>query len=191
MAVLFLPFTCVALLVALPNPMFRGSFTIENRSTERLHVTPVGKAYGRRYVLTKQFSRFPYLYLFQRSEFGLAPGESLFFMCDIDEDMTFSEIVVRNRQGEYRQLTVSESPNVLAVYSSANKDLAGPTYALESFSALSPVDPAALAATQRADGAYWTAWAAFLLGLTPAVLFALWVCLLLARRRAAGQPDRP
>jgi hypothetical protein len=185
LAVLALPLGCLALGVLLPNPMFSGRFTVENRSTGTLYITPVGEAYGERYVLAKQFSRFPYLSLFQRSEFRLEAGASLHFACDVDEDTLFSEIVVRNPRGAYRQLAVGESTSTLVLYPSASGDTAGPTYALESFAALSSVEPAALAVAQRAGGAYWTAWGACLLGLTPVALFVTWIRLLLARRRAA------
>ena len=180
LTLLSLPLCCLALMTVVPNPLFRGAFTIANQSSETLHVTPIGEAYGERHVLVENFSRFPYLPLLQPADIRVDPGESVRITCDIDEDSRFSEIVVRNSHGEYRQLTIDQPTINLAAYPSYDGHSAELTYVIESFTALSPVVPAALAVAQKAGGINLGAWGAVLLGLVPVGLFLAWL-------RAAGK----
>lgn len=174
-----LPVSCLATWVLVPNPLFRGTLTIVNSSTERLYVTPVGSAYGRRHVLVDGYARFPYLPLFRRADLRLDPGRSLRIVCEIDEDLRFTEIVVRNRQGEYRQWTVDQPSSVLAPYPGNDA-----RYVLPAFGDLLPVRPEALAVVRQARGIPWRTWGALLLVLAPLAFLVLLVKDLRARRSA-------
>lgn len=179
-----LPVSALALLALMPNPLFRGTLTIANPTAERLYVTPVGSAYGRRHVMVDGYARFPYLPLLRRADLRLDPGESLRVVCEIDEDLRLTEIVVRNRQGEYRQWVIDQ-PSV--VLSASPGDSA--RYVLPAFGDLSPVQPEALAVVRQARGIPWGAWGALLLVLAPPVLLGLLVKDLRARaatRRVPG-----
>ena len=146
-----LPLCCLPTLAAAPNPLFRGEYTIANDSGETLYVTPVGSAHGRRWILAKIWSRFPYVPLLKQADIRLEPGESIHIVCTIDKDDAFSEIAVRNLRGKYRQLGVGQPTLKLMPQVGASRG-AGPTYTISRFTALDVVSPDVLRLHARRGG---------------------------------------
>jgi len=144
-----LPLCCLPTLAGAPNPLFRGEYTIANDSGEILYVTPVGYAHGRRWILAKTWSRFPYVPLPKQADIRLKPGESIHIVCTIDEDDAFSEIIVRNSRGEYRQLQVGQ-PTLRLMPQVGASGGAGPTYTISRFTTLDAVSPDVLKIARQA-----------------------------------------
>ncbi len=88
---------------------FYSDFTIENKTTGHITVTPVGTVghEGHKALLpVKALFIFP---AFQSGDFRLAPGESARIWYDMD-DINFSEIVIDDGAGKHYQLVTDPSP---------------------------------------------------------------------------------
>lgn len=106
-----LPVSALAILLLLSifSPMwFITEFTIENRTSERILVTPVCKVgeEGRRALHPIYLLRMPSVPSIRNGEFALAPGTSRRVYSDW-HDTDFSEIVVRGTDGVDRELIVN------------------------------------------------------------------------------------
>jgi hypothetical protein len=135
-AILSLPLCLVSLLVALmtfvPLPMWRGEFTVVNASEQTLYVTPIARWRGQeRHVMDQYVPILPNAPALGQADLRLGPGQSRHVVCIADEDVTLSEIAVRNPAGEYRQLPVMEQPTLLM-----GEFFKAPTYTIDSFDAL-------------------------------------------------------
>jgi hypothetical protein len=185
LALLSLPLCCLAALAVVPSPLFLGELRIVNGSAEALRVTPIGEAYGQKHPLARSYSRFPYLSVLRQGDIRLAPGQSVRVWCEVDEDLTFSEIAVRNAAGEYRQWAIRVPSSALMPASNAAGEQ-GRTFVIESFADLTPILPAALQVAKRARFPAWTSWGAILAGIIPVALLALGLWL---ARGARSTPD--
>lgn len=169
------PLCCFSTMSLVPNLLFRGDFEIVNRTRETLYVTPLGEAYGRRFALIGLFSRFPYLGLFRRADIRLKPGASIHVVCEIDEDLIFSEIVVRNEAGEYRQKSIDDPSLKLISRGDLDSETTGPIYAIESFSALPLTSPKVQEAVEKARRFDAGRWLTLSMGLVPLILLIVWL----------------
>jgi hypothetical protein len=170
-----LPLCCLSTMALVPNFLFRGEFDIVNETGETLYVTPLGRAYGERIVLLELFSTFPYLGLFKRADIRVKPGEAIHVVCEIDEDLIFSEIVVRNEAGEVRQLEIDDPTIRLIPRAGEGAKGTGPAYAIETFAGLRPPSPAAMEAVEKARQFDAAGWLELSLGLVPLGLLAVWL----------------
>jgi hypothetical protein len=95
------------------NPMqltFVTGFRVENRTSRPLWITPVGTLHaGGKHVLPQFAAGFPAIPAFRTKNLRIEPGGSTWISYDWD-DINFSEVVVRNAEGEYRQLVVDPDP---------------------------------------------------------------------------------
>ena len=103
--------SALLLVGTLASLAFMVEFSIENKTSETLLVTPIGTVgkEGRRHLLPVSMAcsiNFPAR---QSSRFRLVPGESVLISYDMD-DINFSEIVVENQQSEARHLVVDPTP---------------------------------------------------------------------------------
>jgi hypothetical protein len=108
------PLLAVSMLVFLGlsfGGAFVAEFTVENRTGQRIAVTPIGTVgkKGDRQPLPVYMWPFPPIWSSQRGGFEILPGESIDIMYDWD-DINFSEIVVRDHAGERGQLVVDANP---------------------------------------------------------------------------------
>jgi hypothetical protein len=187
-ACLTLPLCCFPVCAIFPSyPMFWGRFTVANESDETLYVTPIGVRTGQQRVLLELSSRFPYAPLFKRADVRLGPGESVqIYGRSFDEPpWALASIVVRNKGREYRQLIIDEPTSILRLDS-------GPTYVVESFSALARATPDAAGVAKKAGRLHLAAWGMIAAGFVPVGLF--WVLLRLSRelreeRRSESAPS--
>lgn len=106
---LFMAFTCV-------NPMgiaFLTEFTIANESPDELWVTPIGAVNreGLRSPLPYSLSRNLVVFSARFRDFHIAAGSHRQFIYDWD-DIQFSEILVRNKNGDVRVLPTGLEPTV-------------------------------------------------------------------------------
>jgi hypothetical protein len=113
LCLLTLPLTLIVLVIIF-NPfgvVFIASFSIHNESGEAVYVTPIG-AYGTnalRAVLPQYAVGFAAFPAFRSSNFRLRSGGSVRVHYDWD-DINFSEIVVRDRAGQVKQLVIDPVP---------------------------------------------------------------------------------
>jgi hypothetical protein len=108
------PFLAVSLLTFFGLGLgfaFIEEFTVENRTSDVIVVTPVGTVgkQGHRHSLPVYMWAFPPIWSAQRGGFEIPPGESIEILYDMD-DINFSEIVVHDRAGEIGQLVVNSDP---------------------------------------------------------------------------------
>jgi hypothetical protein len=187
-ALLSLSLCCcpIGLLINNVNPVhygFLAEFQVVNESGETVYITPIGavRTVERpRHVLVRASPRLPGTPALRQGDIRLDPGESLRIIYDRD-DVAASEIAVRNAQGEYRQLVISDRQKSLIL------DEETPEYTIGSFKRLAKIAPEVLAVAKQADSAnrriwFWMAlW--IIAGFIPIALFLVWFGLALRARR--------
>ena len=104
----------VAILIGPLNPMqaaFITEFTIENRSGETVHITPVGTVgmEGHKGLLPQFVSAFPAIPAKKESNLIVADRQSIRILYDWD-DINFSEIAIRDEAGKWYQLVTDPEP---------------------------------------------------------------------------------
>jgi hypothetical protein len=141
----------LALSLMLPAGLAFGSafvveFVIHNSADRPVEVTPVGTAgqQGKRRALPVMIWRFPAFPATQRGGFRLAPGESVSILYDWD-DINFSEIVVRDADGVFRQLVVNPNPTTNQYHPPDQR-----RFVIDDAAALGPVTGSVLAASNTA-----------------------------------------
>lgn len=159
-------------LAVLCDPMgevFQASFRVENRTNQPLWITPVGTFNsGGKDVLPQYGSS--YLPGTIRSiNLRIEPGGSTSITYDCD-DINFSEIVVRNAAGEYRQVVVDPDPPKKNYYANDQK-----LFTIGDWETLPPAAANVVAVAQIPDG-WWRNWGPVLA--TFAVTGGLYVWLL-------------
>ena len=109
--------------------------SITNRTTQTLTMTPVGTVGrdGHRCLLPLYRTSFPFFIKSKRGAFVIQPGEMFHFCYDMD-DINFSEIVVRNENGEVAQIVVNANPTTHQYVVPENT-----AFIVNEFEALSPV----------------------------------------------------
>jgi len=187
-AFLSLPLCCcpTALLINNVNPIhyaFLVEFQVVNESDETIYITPIGAVrtvQRPRHVLLRASPRLPGTPALRQGDIRLDPGESLRIIYDMD-DVAASEIAVRNAQGEYRQLVISDRQKRLTL------DEETPEYTIRSFDGLSKVAPEVLAVAKEASRSNRRVWFWMTLlivpGFIPVGLFVVWSGLALRARR--------
>jgi hypothetical protein len=143
-AILTLPLCCISAVITtitvVPIPMFRTHFEVVNRSGETLYLTPVGQVVWRQereQDILDQYYWLPNMPVWKRADLRLKPGGTRHIVQMADEDYALFGIVVRNEQGDYRQLEIEEQPSMLLAGDSSPPT----TYTIHSFNHLSPVEP--------------------------------------------------
>jgi hypothetical protein len=187
-ALLSLPLCCcpTALLINNVNPIhyaFLVEFQVVNGSGETIYITPIGAVrtvQKPRHVLLRASPRLPGTPALRQGDIRLDPGESLRIIYDAD-DVAASEIAVRNAQGEYRQLVISDRQKSLTL------DEETPEYTIRSFDRLSKIAPDVLAIAKeagRSNRGVWVWMALWVVpGFIPIALFLVWSGLALRVRR--------
>jgi hypothetical protein len=178
-ACLSLPLCCcpTGLLINNINPIhygFLAEFQVVNESGETVYITPIGavRTVERpRHVLVRASPRLPGTPALRQGDIRLDSGESVRIIYDMD-DVAASEIAVRNAQGEYRQLVVSDRQKLLTL------DEGMPEYTITSFDRLAKIAPEVLAVAKEAGRSnrriwFWMAlW--IVAGFIPIALFLVW-----------------
>jgi hypothetical protein len=105
----------VLMLLGPVNPMlamFVTEFAVENRTSERIRVTPVGTVEsGSRRLLPVYLAPFPAVWGVRNRDFVIPPGVTVRIFYDWD-DVLLSEIVVHDARGRAYQVSVDQSmPN--------------------------------------------------------------------------------
>jgi hypothetical protein len=137
------------------NPMqltFVSSLRVDNRTTRPLWVTPLGTFNsGAKGVLPQFALSFPAFPAFRSRDLRVEPGGSTWITYDWD-DINFSEIVVRDAEGKYRELVVDPNPPKVNYYRNKQE-----RYVIEGWESLSQPAAEALAAAQSPDrqGRLW------------------------------------
>jgi hypothetical protein len=166
LAILSLPLCCLLPVALSPTILFWGQFTVINNSNETVYITPIGESYGQRHILVKNFSKFPYVPLMKQADIRLEPGERVRINFEADEDLTLSEITVRNVVGDYRQLVIDQPTSKLV--------LSETTYTIGSIDELSTISSEVLAIADQASQFNTRVWKLIIPGLIPGVLFISW-----------------
>jgi hypothetical protein len=194
-AVLSLPLCCcpIGLLINNVNPIhyaFLAEFQVVNESGETVYITPIGAVrtvQRPRHVLLRASPKLPGTPALRQGDIRLDPGESLRIIYDMD-DVVASEIAVRNAQGEYRQLIISDRQKRLTL------DEEAPEYTIGSFKRLAKIAPEVLAVAKEAGRSnrriwFWMAlW--IVTGFIPIALFLVWSGLALRARRESRYTER-
>ncbi len=161
------------------NPMqltFVTRFRVENQTALPLWVTPVGTHNSGRKVVLPQFAlSFPAIPAIRSRDFRVEPGGSTWIIYDWD-DINFSEIVVRDAEGEYRQLVVDPNPPRVN-YDRSKQE----RYVIEGWESLSQPATDVLAAARSPDR-QWRLWGLFVTGF---VVLGLYLWLWRVYRRVA------
>jgi hypothetical protein len=148
--------------------VFISRFRVENRTGAPLWITPVGTFNsGVKGVLPQFATSFPAFPAFRSRELRVDPGRSRRIRYDWD-NINFSEIVVRNARGEYRQLIVDPDPPKKD-YSPNRQEV----YVIADFDSLSNVAQDVFAAASEA-GKEHRFWLLFVTGF-PVLGFYLWL----------------
>jgi len=127
------------LLVAIFAPLaFMVEFSIENKTSETLMVTPIGAVgkEGQRQLLPVSMASSINFPVKQASRFRLAAGQTMVIPYDWD-DINFSEIVVENEQGEARQLVTDPTPTQNQYHGPAQR-----SFAINDWNKLEPLSDA-------------------------------------------------
>ncbi len=130
---------------------FLATFRIENRTDRLLWVTPVGTGKSREHkkaVLLRFAARFPALMALRSRDLPVEPGGSIGILYEWDNE-NFSEIVVRDSSGEYRQLVVDPDPPRGRSYPNRQE-----LYVIDDWESLPPTEPDVLAVAQEPDPAW-------------------------------------
>lgn len=146
--------TGIVLLIVL-NPMglaFITGFVIRNESTRTLYVTPVGVLGDERRILPQVLLRIPYIPIMDRQNIKLRKGQSIKIYYDWD-DVTFSEIAVRDEKNTWRQMSVL--PEEEKVCCSPNKK---GVYVLPVFDELEEISPQVKKVISREDAVNGSGW---------------------------------
>jgi hypothetical protein len=187
-ALLSLPLCCCPTLPLINNVnlihyAFLVEFQVVNESGETIYITPIGAVrtvQRPRHVLLRASPRLPGTPALRQGDIRLDPGESLRIIYDAD-DVAASEIAVRNAQGEYRQLVISDRQKGLTL------DEETPEYTIGSFKRLAKIAPEVLAVAKEAGRANRRVWLWMALwivaGFIPIALFLIWSGLALRARR--------
>lgn len=115
LAYCLLPFTCMSALFIVNwfgfELAFVTEFTVENRSGETIHITPVGAVgrEGKRTRLTLYMCRFPAIMAFRNRDLRLDDGGRIRILYK-SEDVTFSEILVRAETNRYFKVVTNPEP---------------------------------------------------------------------------------
>jgi hypothetical protein len=144
------------------NPMqltFVTEFRVENQTTRPLWVTPIGTFNtGGKCVLPQFATSVPAIPAVRSRDLRLEPGGSTWIIYDWD-DLNFSEIVVRDARGEYRQLVVDPDPPKRNYYRNKRE-----RYVIEEWESLPAATANVLAAALNLDRQWWI-WGLFAIGL--------------------------
>ena len=153
------------------NPMqltFVTGFRVENRTGRPLWITPVGTRHPEGKCVLPQFAAsFPAIPAFRSKDLRIEPGGSTRILYDWD-DINFSEVAVRNAEGEYRQLVVDPDPPKQDYYRNRQE-----RYVLEDWESLPLADAGVLAVAREADR-QWRLWGLFATGFVVLGLY-LWL----------------
>lgn len=183
---LFLPLSCFPLIFLFNtiNPMqlaFITDFTVENRTGRELSVTPIGTVgqQGRRRSLPLTRWKAPWWPASQYADIPVPADEKVTLFYDWD-DINFSELVVATEDGTLRQLVVNSNPTARQYVIPEVTD-----FVIDDVNRLEEVNPAVLAACQKAREPRQSGLPSLLILAVPAITFTL----LLARyRRTKPQP---
>ncbi len=171
------------------NPMqlaFVTSFRVTNHSGKTLDVIPVGTFNsGRKGVLPTFAWGFPAVPRLSRAPYQISHGDSRKILFDWD-DINFSELVVRDESGEYRQFVTDPNPPTKDYYAPRQKHFTVPDFA-----ELEPVDRAVLAAVNRKGNFLQSWWTILGLALPPFFLFGVSLALCRERRRSRIAEQSP
>ena len=117
---------------------FMVQFSIENKTSETLLVTPIGTVgkEGRRRLLPVSMVEFIKFPAKQASRLKVASGEIVAVSYDMD-DINFSEIVVETERGEARQLVTNPTPTQNQYHGPAQQ-----AYAIDDWNKLEPLSDA-------------------------------------------------
>jgi len=176
-----------AFLVNAINPMqlaFVTPFEVTNDSGRTLDVIPVGTFNsGLKSVLPTFAWGLPAIPRLSRAPYRISPGDAQKILFDWD-DINFSELVVRDESGEYRQLVTEPSPPMQGYRPPGERH-----FTIPDFAQLDPIDPLVLAAASRKGGLIQSWWTMLSLALPP--FFLVGFCLALRkeskRRKRAEQ----
>jgi len=151
---------------------FLSSFVIDNKSGQDIWVSPIGAVGkdGARHPLP--FYNLKYLAIRspKRAEFYIAKDTSRAFIYDWD-DIQFSEILIRPKQGDIRFIVVDPNPT-----SNQYRKLKGNRFTIGSLSDLpAATDNPAIALSSIGKACYWRVYALPGLGLIgPILAIILW-----------------
>ncbi len=167
LAILSLPLVALS-----PTILFWGLVTVINTSNETIYITPIGESYGKRHILLKNFSKFPFVPLLKQADIRLESGEQIQINFEADEDLTLSEIAVRNIRGEYYQMVIDQPTAQLSppLPEATHKT----TYTIGSVDELSAISPEVLTVARQASQFNIKVWKMIIPGVIPGVLFLGW-----------------
>jgi hypothetical protein len=153
------------------NPMqlaFVSSFRVDNRTTQPLWVTPIGTFNsGAKGVLPQFALSFPAIPAFRSRDLRVESAGPIWIIYDCD-DINFSEILVRDAQGEYRQPVVDPNPPKVNYYRNKQE-----RYVIEGWELLS-LPATDVVAAARSPDRQWRLWGLFVTGFVVMGLF-LWL----------------
>jgi hypothetical protein len=146
------PFLALSFLMCLGLGMtsaFVTEFTVENRTAGVITVSPVGTVgpEGHKVPLPVKLAWMP-LPAPQVGGFRLEPGEAVTIRYDSD-DVNFSEIVVRDEEGHWRQLVTDPNPTARQYHGPAKRH-----FIIDALASLGEVPPSVRRAAEAA-GSQW------------------------------------
>jgi hypothetical protein len=169
------------LLVNTINPMalaFVISFDVTNESGETLRVTPVGTFNdGRKAVLPLFIRRFPAILRLTRQPYIITPNETRRILFDCD-DINFSEFVIQNASGEFRQLVIDPNPPTKNYYAPKKNK-----FTIPEWSQLQPIQSSVLSAVTQKRSFIKSWWTMGAFSLPPFVLVAFLYALKQQRKK--------
>ena len=176
-------------LVNIANPMalaFLTSFTVRNESGEPAHITPIAPPVrtGKRWTLPLSVSPRYYLRPPTCADFQLQPGEQRRFTYDSD-DISFSEIAVRDLRGNWYQLVVDAEPTKRR-YREPSTDF----FVIPSWWTLPAESDAVRTAATRPDPRFSRLWLIVALGFIPPVTIAICLKSLYFNRGTSTRANR-
>jgi hypothetical protein len=132
-------------------------FRIVNRTSRPVWITPVGTyRTGSKGILPQFIARFLALPVFRSRNHRVKPGGSRWIYLD-RKGYDYYEVVVRNVEGEYRQLAIGPVPLKEMLYRH------GESHIIEDWGSLAPAADDVLAAALE-SGKSWRVWMLFLVG---------------------------
>jgi hypothetical protein len=152
LTLLLMPLSCMPVLFVfnMYNPMqtaFITDFKIENRSGEAIEITPIGtwgeKGDKSRLPLFK--TAVPAVETFKTRHFYIKDNDTISFKYDWD-DINFSEIAVRLKDGKYYQLVIDPTPTENQYHAPKTN-----IFRIPAISELSDIDPRVLEAVNKPE----------------------------------------
>jgi hypothetical protein len=154
--------------------LYVASFQIVNQTSWPLWITPVGTyGSGKKHLLRLFIAAFPALDALRQKNHRIKPGRSKRIHFD-RRGLGYYEVVVRNSEGEYRQLILEPVPSKVNCYR-----LNDSRFVIENWDSLAPVSDDVLTAALEASKG-WMMWMLILIGFSMLYFYSWlmesWLC---------------